>query len=67
MIQPGVYFTLEAPFVRILGLYSNMLENPGVISSTPNPTKGGKPNFPQLADAQLDFLTAALTSLSSKS
>ncbi len=26
MIQPGVYFTLEAPFVRILGLYSNVLE-----------------------------------------
>src|SRR6185437_8158005 len=22
-IQPGVYFTLEAPFLRILGLYSN--------------------------------------------
>jgi hypothetical protein len=33
MIQPGVYFTLEAPFVRILGLYSNVLEDPGVISS----------------------------------
>jgi len=32
MIQPGVYFTLEAPFVRILGLYSNVLEDPGVIS-----------------------------------
>ena len=28
-IQPGVYFTLEAPFVRILGLYSNCLEDPG--------------------------------------
>jgi predicted phosphodiesterase len=27
-IQPGVYFTLEAPFVRILGLYSNCLEDP---------------------------------------
>ena len=37
MIQPGVYFTLEAPLVRILGIYSNMLENPGVISSTKNP------------------------------
>jgi len=61
MIQPGVYFTLEAPLVRILGLYSNMLENPGVISSTPNPTKGGAPSFPQLSDAQLDYLTAALT------
>ena len=27
-VQPGVYFTLEAPFVRILGLYSNCLEDP---------------------------------------
>jgi hypothetical protein len=58
MIQPGVYFTLDAPLVRILGLYSNMLENPGIISSTPNP-KTGKPTFPQLADAQLAYLTAA--------
>ena len=33
MIQPGVYFTLDAPLVRILGLYSNRLEDPGVISS----------------------------------
>lgn len=52
-IQPGVYFTLEAPFVRILGLYSNCLEDPGVIS-----TEGGA--FPYLTDVQLDFLKAAL-------
>ena len=60
MIQPGVYFTLEAPLVRILGLYSNMLENPGVISSTKNPTTG-KVNFPDIPDAQLAYLEAALT------
>ena len=66
MIQPGVYYTLETPFVRILGLYSNMLENPGVISSTPNPNKGGVPSFPQLADAQLDYLTAALSRIKSQ-
>ena len=60
MIQPGVYFTLESPFVRILGIYSNILENPGVISSTPNP-KTGKATFPNLSDVQLDYLTAALT------
>jgi len=54
MIQPGVYFTLEAPFLRILGLYSNMLENPGVISN-----QSGR--FPQLPDAQIKFLTAALS------
>jgi hypothetical protein len=60
MIQPGVYYTLEAPFVRILGIYSNMLENPGVISSTKDPTSGTA-KFPQLSDAQLAYLTAALT------
>lgn len=52
-IQPGVFFTLEAPFVRILALYSNTLEGPGVISS-----EGGR--FPTLIDAQSRFLEAAL-------
>src|SRR5579864_7835017 len=33
MTQPGVYFTLDAPFVSIIGLYSNVLDGPGVISS----------------------------------
>jgi hypothetical protein len=33
MTQPGVYFTLDAPFVRIIGLFSNSLEDPKVISS----------------------------------
>ena len=27
-IQPGVFFTFEAPLVRILALYSNVLEDP---------------------------------------
>jgi hypothetical protein len=53
-IQPAVYFTLEAPFVRIIGLYSNCLEDPGVIS-----TQAG--TYPYLTDAQLVFLKAALT------
>jgi hypothetical protein len=52
-VQPGVYFTLDAPFIRILGLYSNCLEDPGVISS-----QGGK--YPELSDAQLVFLKTAL-------
>ncbi len=52
-VQPGVYYTLEAPFVRILSLYSNCLEDPGVIS-----TQNGQ--FPYLTDTQLDFLAAAL-------
>src|SRR5215471_4612548 len=33
-IQPGVFFTFEAPFVRIIALYSNTLEDPGVISNS---------------------------------
>ena len=33
MTQPGVYFILDAPFVSIIGLYTNVLEGPGVISS----------------------------------
>ena len=53
MIQPGVYFTLEAPFVRILGLYSNVLEDPGVIS-------GENGQNTVLDNRQIDFLTAAL-------
>jgi Calcineurin-like phosphoesterase len=60
MLQPGPYFTFEAPFMRILGIYSNMLENPGIISSTKDP-QTGQPMFPELADIQLDYLEAALT------
>jgi hypothetical protein len=33
MTQPGVYFALDVPFVRVLGLFSNALADPGVISS----------------------------------
>lgn len=57
MDQPGVYFTLDAPFVSIVGLYTNVLEGPGVISS-----QGDK--YPALAgDHQLDFLRAELQRL----
>ena len=57
MNQPGVYFTLDAPFVSIVGLYTNVLENPGVISS-----QGGA--YPVLAgDEQLHFLQAELERL----
>ena len=55
MTQPGVYFTLDAPFVSIIGLYSNVLEGPGVISS-----QGG--TYP-IGDDQLTFLTGELTRL----
>ncbi len=47
-IQPGVFFTLEAPFVRVLVVYSNTLEDPGVIADV------------NTGDSQLQFLEAAL-------
>ena len=53
MIAPGVYFTFDAPFVRILGLYSNVLEDPGVISD-----ENGSNTV--LDQRQVAFLTAAL-------
>lgn len=53
MIQPGVYYTFEAPFVRLLGVYSNVLEDPGVISTEGN-------TRPTLNDSQLTFLQTAL-------
>jgi hypothetical protein len=50
MTQPGVYFTLDAPFVSIIGLYTNASEGPGAISS-----QGGK--YPTVDESQVDFLT----------
>ena len=48
-VQPGVFFTFEAPFVRILALYSGTLEDPGVIADS------------RIGHSQLDYLHAALT------
>jgi hypothetical protein len=48
-----VYFTLDAPFVRIIGLFSNSLEDPGVISSENGHWSG-------VPDVQLDYLAAQL-------
>ncbi len=56
MDQPGVYFTLDAPFVSIVGLYTNVLEGPGVISS-----QGGK--YPTVPDDQRHFLETELQRL----
>jgi hypothetical protein len=53
MIQPGVYFTLDAPFVRVIALFSNSLEDPGVISS-----EQGK--WTAVPDFQLEYLAAQL-------
>lgn len=56
MTQPGAYFTLDAPFVSIIGLYSNVLDGPGVISS-----QGG--HFTTVGDGQLAFLKSELQRL----
>jgi hypothetical protein len=54
-IQPGVFYTFEAPpFVRILALYSNTLEDPGVISDQ------------TIGDWQLTYLKAALNRVKSE-
>jgi Calcineurin-like phosphoesterase len=53
-IQPGVFFTFDAPFVRVLVLYSNTLEDPGVISNS------------TIGSAQIDYLTAALKRVKSE-
>jgi hypothetical protein len=47
-IQPGVFFTFEAPMLRIIALYSNVLEDPGFIASD------------DIGDSQLEYLKAAL-------
>ncbi len=49
MTQPGVYFTLDAPFVRIIGLYSNAGETAGSLGNS------------TIGTAQLTFLTSELT------
>ena len=46
-IQPGVFFTFEAPMVRILALYGNTLEDPGVIADG------------DIGDSQIKYLEAA--------
>jgi hypothetical protein len=53
MTQPGVYFTLDAPLVRIIGLFSNSLEDPGVIS---NQSK----KWSTVPSYQLEYLQAQL-------
>lgn len=53
MTQPGVYWMLDAPFLRIIGLYSNRLENPGFLEGD-----GGDDS------SQLDWLKKTLKGLS---
>lgn len=56
MNQPGVYLTLDAPFVSIIGLYTNVIDGPGVLS-----TQGGR--YPDAGDKQLEFLKDELKRL----
>jgi hypothetical protein len=52
MTQPGVYWLLDTPFLRIIGLYSNLLENPGYLEGNGGTDK-----------SQLKWLTTTLTSI----
>jgi hypothetical protein len=54
MHQPGVYFLLEAPYVRVIGLCSNGGETQGVISG------------PVAGDAQKSFLIEQLKAVKAK-
>jgi hypothetical protein len=48
MTQPGVYFTLDAPFVKIIGLYSNTSELVGTLRGSGSDVQ------------QINFLTSQL-------
>lgn len=50
--QPAVYWHLNTPFADIIGLYSNMAENPGYISD------------PSIGTKQKDWLTQTLKTIS---
>ncbi len=57
MTQPGVYFTLDAPMVSIIGIYTNVLEGPGVLTD-----EGGR--YPALTgDGQYNWLVSELERL----
>jgi hypothetical protein len=55
MTQPGVYWMLDAPFVRIIGLYSNRLENPGFLEAIDT---NGKADL-----SQIDWLNKTLATI----
>ena len=60
MTQPGVYFTLDAPSVSVIGLYTNVLEGPGVISDQ----SGAYPTLS--TDGQYNWLVQELKRLAPK-
>jgi calcineurin-like phosphoesterase family protein len=54
MTEPGVYWFFDAPFIQIIGLYSNCLENPGYLEGITN----GKSDT-----SQLDWLGQTLSAI----
>ena len=57
MTQPCVYFTLDAPLVSIIGIYTNVLEGPGVSTDENGAYPGLK------GDGQFDWLVSELERL----
>jgi len=51
MTQPGVYWQLNAPFLQIIGLYSNIAEGPGYLVGAKND------------QSQVTWLTSALSQI----
>jgi hypothetical protein len=60
MDQPGVYYTLDAPFVSIIGLYTNALEGPGIISPS---GLSSTQAVERIGTSQLEFLKSELERL----
>jgi predicted MPP superfamily phosphohydrolase len=54
MTQPGIYFLLESPFVRIIGLYTNAADEAGFLSAE------------EIGSAQKDFLIDQLKIIAGK-
>ena len=54
MTQPGVYWLLQAPFVNIIGLYSNIAEGPGDLTGA----NGDKKQLQWLAKSLSDLKKA---------
>jgi len=58
MTLPGVYWLLEAPFLRVIGLYANLLENPGYLQ--------GKTPSGSVDTTQLKWLKGTLSDIAKK-
>ena len=54
MTQPGVFWWLDAPFVDVIGLYTNFAEGPGFLEGGPSNNRDRK---------QIEWLTATLQTI----